>query len=233
MSAELDRWARTIIVPAFAKATGQDGTIFALQVCQAVARYESSYGRGWDTEEGNAAHNWGSVQCTKAQVAAGVPCFAHHDSFPDGTKYDTYFRVYDSDVDGAADMIKYIWRSAQTEILAATSTDDVWEAMFWGHYYGASCPNAIKQYGEPAVRSSNGFTGKPATTLAGRACEGECIKEGQDTGYANVQAIAAALNEPVAQRSAGLPWWLLLFGGGSAAVLGWKYRDKVKGWLNP
>lgn len=196
------QWARSVVIAAWQQETGQSPTIFQAQCVQALTRYETKWATTWKppcTE----SHNWGSVHATQAQVNAGVPSCEYVDHYPDGKPYAQRFRVYASDVDGCRDVIKYMRRAAGPQLDAGTSTDDVWEALFWGRYYGASCPEAIKHWGDVAATTSFSRTGKPATTEAGQACDRECIRQGQDVAARVISEIATVLHETPAPRGAG------------------------------
>jgi hypothetical protein len=106
-------WARKIITEAWKQVFGTEPTVQQAQLVQAVCRLESSYGRGWKSTEGNAAHNWGAVQLASSKQH--LPGFKNQDSLP-GTgnvktqTYVTKFKVYSNDVDGAADVIRICFK---------------------------------------------------------------------------------------------------------------------------
>lgn len=80
----------------------------AVDLVQAVARFETRYGAGWSTSCAAAAgsHNWGAIHgsCKGANV---VQCTDTHE---DGTPYDTCFRTYATDDDGATDLVNVLWQ---------------------------------------------------------------------------------------------------------------------------
>lgn len=200
---QLYQWARSVVIAAWRQETGQFPTVFQAQCVQALTRYETHWGRTWKTPCTDS-HNWGSVHATDAQVKAGVPSCEYVDHYPDNTPYAQRFLVYVDDVAGCRDVIRYMRKAAGPELDAGSSSDDVWAALFWGRYYGAWCPQAIKAFGDEAAATSFSRTGKPATTEGGRVCDQECIRMGQDLAARVVKEIADVLGEPAAPRSASV-----------------------------
>lgn len=137
-----------------------------LQFVQAVARFESFYGKGWAKVQPFLAdsHNWGAVQLpgsphaelgmTRAPTAAellatGIQCppgsGLGFDSHADGSKYAVCFRVYPTDLPAAEDLLKTLLRGKDDSgtrrvwaLVAAGETDafKLCEGMFFQHYFG-------------------------------------------------------------------------------------------------
>lgn len=200
-SAAEHKWARGVVIQAFTAEVGRAPSTFEAQCIQAVGLLETSYGKGWKPP-GQTSHNWGAVQLTKAQEAAGVPGFAYTDSTPDGKTYHQAFRAYSDDVAGCRDLVRQMTKqrpATWAAMQANQGTDAVSQAMFFEHYYGSQCPQALAKYGA-AAKESTGFTGRRATTEAGKACEGECIARHAKTLSARATEIAQALGEPAPPR---------------------------------
>lgn len=191
---EVHRWARDVVKAAWLRTAGAPATLFQAQCVQALAWNETKYGYAW-SDAGAGSHNWGSVH-----ARGDEPSFDWVDHYPDGTPYNQRMRTYPDDVAGASDVIAKMRAAAGPELDAAEGTDDVWRALYYGHYYGAWCKEASAKYGA-AVREAFAWTGKRATTEAGQACEAESIKMGQDAGANYVAFIASALGEPASPRS--------------------------------
>lgn len=233
----LYQWARSVVIAAWRQETGQDPTVFQAQCVQALTRYETKWATTW-REPCKDSHNWGSVHATAADEKAGRPSCMYVDHYPDNTPYEQRFRVYVDDIAGCRDVIQHMRAVAGAELDAGRSTDDVWEALFWGRYYGAWCPETIRHFGPAAASHSFSRTGKPATDEAGKACDRECIKMGQDTAASVIQDIAQTLGEEPAPRGGfldsgssydvgGAGWLLALVLGG--ATLAYAVRRGVAG----
>jgi hypothetical protein len=113
-------WARAIILAGFRQTFNREPTLREAQFAQAVALGESSYGRGWK-EPGVGSFNWGAVQ------AGRPPCnpatsFGYGDTHADGEGYAACFRKYASDVDGAADFIRIMYKP---NVLAAANDGNI------------------------------------------------------------------------------------------------------------
>lgn len=205
--------ARAVVVQAFQRVAGRAPSRFEAQLVQGVALQESGYGTAW---QGACAgsHNWGAVQSRD-----GSGC-DYTDSYPDGTRYAQKFVVYADDVSGAAAVVSLMTKSMPLvagELRAGRGVWNVCQAMFYSHYFGAACPNALARYGAAAKQSLAFGTGK-ATTAAGKACEAECIGEYATALAGRVNTIADALGEPRPPFK-GSALGPVLFVAGGAALL--------------
>lgn len=171
-----DTEARAILEEAFAS-RGQTPTLAELQAAQAVARFEGGYGGGWK-DDGIGSHNWGAIQC--GHTAPCEPgCFEYGDSHADGSGYRGCFRIYDSDVAGAAALLHELYRRADVpEAMVAGDATRVAEAMRATGYFEAPASSyaaAVEAHagaiaealGEPhlVVRGGGRVGGQPLPTL--------------------------------------------------------------------
>lgn len=214
---ESHKWARSIVTAAFKQAIGREPTLAELQYGQAVCWLETRYGKGWKPAM-SGAKNWGAVQCRgSAQVSGqsvllgGVDadaepiatgagdCIEYEDSFADGTRYKVSFRAYASDVDGAADVMRHVFklRPRTAQALAekgATAFRASW-AMRRERYYEGFCPVATKRFGSSSVRAS---LAHPDRSEATRACAQEAISAHAKSISEIIQNIASACGDPIA-----------------------------------
>jgi len=168
-----------------------------LTYCLAVAKLETSFGRGWKGAM-VGSNNWGAVQCgSKAQGSSG--CIPYEDSYADGTKYKVDFRSYATPVDGARDVIKHVmvYRPSVAAILASPDCT-IYRAslaMRRTTYYGGFCPKTVSRYGTMGSRMAQ----KDPKTDAEKSCEHEAVELHAKTVIAPIAAeIAAALGiEPM------------------------------------
>lgn len=113
VSAETHRWAADIVNKAFQQEMGRYPTPAERQIVMAVSDLESSYGKGWgkgSSTGGKDSHNWGAVQTRDKSN----PSFGHQDSSVEG-KYNARFKAYSSDVDGAADVVKLLFKGSRPQ----------------------------------------------------------------------------------------------------------------------
>jgi hypothetical protein len=132
--------AREVVRAAFAK-RGMDAPVLAeLQGVQAIGRFEGRYG-SW-----KGANNWGAVQCGKPPCPPD--CFAHVDTDASGKTYDVCFRRYTAPVDGAADLVRELYRRAGVpEGMAAGNADTIAERMrATGYFEGPPAMPPETQY---------------------------------------------------------------------------------------
>lgn len=166
--------ARPIIEQAFKEVMGRPATPYEAQYAQAVGFAESSYGKGWQ-DPMKACFNWGAVQCP-ANNQTGPGCVPYGDSHSSGEKYAVSFRCYGSDLEGAKDLIKHVFkhRPATATIIAAKdgTTFRASYAMRREAYYGGFCPKATAAYGAAAAKASFGHPDRDAGT---RACMAEAV----------------------------------------------------------
>lgn len=132
-------------------------TTSALQLAQAVAAHETSYGNGWGSTCGGAgvgSHNWGAVQ--KSKPPCPSDSFLCQDSYPTSSGSVTYavcFKSYPDDVSGAADVIRNLTapRRPQTDAaLDSGSAQAMAEAMYDEHYYQGFGPDRATRVGHYA-----------------------------------------------------------------------------------
>ena len=143
-------WARGIVKEAFVKALGRKPSEREIQAVQAIAFLETKYGQAWSGAM-KGSKNWGAVQASKPKIGEGgsyvcpIGTAPHGDSDPNIGKYVTCFRVYETDVDGAADLIKVMFgrKPAATrrgptiaQALKSGNIDKVSAAMWVNGYYG-------------------------------------------------------------------------------------------------
>ena len=102
--------ARRIIAQAFAARGISAPSAAELQGAQAIALYETVYSR-W-TGASVAPHNWGGIMCVTPPQESGCKpgCLPWGDTDGSGHAVAACFRIYSSDVEGAADMIRELYR---------------------------------------------------------------------------------------------------------------------------
>lgn len=142
---ERHKWARGILAQAWPQARpGEVPTLAELQMVQALAAFDGGYGRGYTQKpELQDCHNWGAIH-------QGFP-------LPDGTcppggklstdfsaakqaKYPVCFKCYQTDVDGAADVIRQmtapIRKNTGQAMKDRRTVQDVSRALFVEKYFG-------------------------------------------------------------------------------------------------
>jgi hypothetical protein len=97
-----DGEARQVVRAAFAKRGMDSPRLAELQAAQAIGRFEGRYG-SW-----KAANNWGAIQCGAPPCPEN--CFGHGDTDAEGVAYAACFRIYATPVDGAADLVRELYR---------------------------------------------------------------------------------------------------------------------------
>ncbi len=251
-NADLHKWARPIVVEAFARIKQRQPTLPELQYAQAVCWLESSYGKGWKGAMASQK-NWGAVQCPQGAAVSGVDdalsrnvgdvdlvalferlleddleadvgavdshietmlealgpwtgsvnvaggCVAYEDGYADGTRYKVSFRSYDSDVDGAADVMRHLF-DKRPRVAAALGEKGatVFRASFAmrrERYYEGFCPAATKAFGGAAVRPS---LRSPDSTPATIACAQEAVKAHAQRIAQIIKELAGACGDAVA-----------------------------------
>jgi hypothetical protein len=182
MPDSVHQWAREVMLSAWRNRYGTEPSLAQIQSAQAIALLETSYGRGWPTAEGNAANNWGAVQCPKLPQDGVCPCdgWLHKDSYPTANgsvEYAVCFRRYPSPEAGADGVLANMSPKARPKTWAAMATGDavaLSTAMYDEKYYqgfGATREQRIEGHVKAVERS--------------------------------VAAIAKALNEPIAVARGG------------------------------
>jgi hypothetical protein len=184
--------ARPIVREALIKLLGREPTPAELQYGPAIGWLETNYGRGWKGPM-VGSNNWGAVQCAKGST---LPCISYEDSRADGTKYTVSFRKYDSPVDGAADMLRHVFKLRPITAGALTSSrPTVFRASYAMRrekYYEGFCPKATKQFGSAAVRAS---LANPDKDDATRACAREATTAHAERADSIIAQIAGSLGE--------------------------------------
>lgn len=124
-----DKDARAVLLRVWGRMFGESPKLAALQIAQAIARFEGGYG----TLGGN---NWGAVQGPH-----GPPCgpglFEHAETKPDGTPIRWCFVAYPDDDAGCADFLRHLLQKRPRSGAAVRSgdIDAVAHWMFEEHYY--------------------------------------------------------------------------------------------------
>jgi hypothetical protein len=189
------RAARPIVAAALKGLLGREPTLAELQYGQAIAWLETNYGRGWKGAM-VGSNNWGAVQCAKGSTQ---PCISYEDSYADGTKYTVSFRSYASAEEGAADMLRHVFKLRPITAGVLHSGDGTTVrasyAMRRERYYEGFCPKATKQYGAAAVRPS---LATPDKSDATKACAREAIESHGGRADDIISQIAGSLGEPMA-----------------------------------
>lgn len=144
------QWARDILTQAFKQTMGRDPTVAELQLAQAVSWHESNYGRGWKADKNpdgraTSSNNWGAVQSGMPKGSAcPVNSFMYTDTHPTtagvNVPYQVCFKTYPTPVDGAADVVKLLFKSKSrgpgiTEAARTGSVNDFSTIMYDTKYY--------------------------------------------------------------------------------------------------
>lgn len=214
--------ARAIIVQAFQAELARAPSVFEAQMVQAVCLLETGYGH-WKTTCGggcDGSHNWGAIQ-----ARAGEPQCPCSDTRPDGSSYTQGFKTYPDDVSGVRDVLRQLYALRPTVAAALTGTkgtDVVADAMFYSHYFGGRCPNALATYGD-AAKVSLAFGKGAATSSAGKACENEAIQAYADALFKGGSEIAQANGEAPPPRGGGNTLLWIGLGVGAVVLAGGAY----------
>lgn len=146
----IHQWARDILTQAFRQTMGREPTVSELQLAQAVSWHESNYGRGWraaKNPDGRAtsSNNWGAVQSGMPKGnACPINSFMYTDTHPTSAgvnvPYQVCFKTYPTPVDGAADVVRLLFKSKSrgpgiTEAARAGSVNDFSTIMYDTKYY--------------------------------------------------------------------------------------------------
>lgn len=119
-------WAREIVRGAWRQVFGRAPTEREAQGVQAVALFETNYGRG------QGVNNWGSIHCVDC---SDPNCSGGSDTDAAGVPYRTCFRNYGSAEAGAADLVRTMVRGNVAAALRTGSTRAVADAMHANHYF--------------------------------------------------------------------------------------------------
>jgi hypothetical protein len=204
-------------------------TDFARQVALSVARYESGYGAWPAGSAMEGSHNWGAVQCGELPVVVPIlgysfcrqaGCAAHTDSHPDNRRYPACFRTYASHEEGAADLLRHLFKlraKTRAVVTAGGPTRAVSAAMHAEHYFGGFCPAAIKAGATPTTDDPR------------------CAAEAIDTHAAKLRAMSAAIAPQLGERdelaAADARRSLLVGGLVVAGVAGGLYAAHRARWI--
>lgn len=130
-----DASARAVLLEAFERQNLRPNAA-ALQAVQAIGRFEGNYGIAF-----GGANNWGAIQCGAAPPCP-PDCVELTDTHADGSKYQWCYRIYPTRVDGAADLIRELYRRPGVpEALASGDALAVATAMRESHYFEATAAN--------------------------------------------------------------------------------------------
>jgi hypothetical protein len=185
--------AKAVMVAAWQAEQGREPTTGELVYSLAVAKLESSWGKGWKGAM-VGSNNWGAVQCGGGSNPS--QCVEYEDSHSDGTKYKVGFRKYASPVDGARDVVRHLTKLRPLTWAVMRDSGPISEfsrAMRVERYYGGFCPVATKQYGKSVIH----YGKPPEDSPAKKACHEEAI-----AGHAKymdrvIKTFAPALGLPV------------------------------------
>ena len=158
-----DSEARAVLLQAFA-ARGISPSLAELQGVGAIGRFEGRYGSGF----GPGVNNWGAIQCQQRPPCDPTKCVEHIDTHADGSTYGACFRRYPTPVDGAADLIRELYRRPGVpEAMRAGDASAVARAMRATGYFEApesqyalgiekNAESIAASMGEPAVMRRGG-----------------------------------------------------------------------------
>jgi hypothetical protein len=138
MAMMADSEARAVLIAAFAQ-RGIAPNLHATQAVQAIGRFEGNYGYAF-----GGANNWGAVQCTSPPPCPPT-CVELTDTHADGTKYQWCYRRYPTPVDGAADLVRELYRrDGVPEALALGDARLIAERMRAAGYFEAPAERYAK-----------------------------------------------------------------------------------------
>jgi hypothetical protein len=96
--------AREVLEAAFL-ARGLSPTLKELQAVQGIGRFEGNWGAAF-----GGANNWGAIQCPGKRPPCGQQCTEVTDTHAGGEPYQACVRRYASPVEGAADLVRELYR---------------------------------------------------------------------------------------------------------------------------
>ncbi|HUU96630.1 MAG TPA: hypothetical protein VM487_12895 [Phycisphaerae bacterium] len=166
-----DAEARSVLLQAFEARGLPPPQLSELQGVGAIGRLEGGYGSAL-----GGINNWGMVQC-KTRPPCPPGCAETTDKNAAGVAYQGCFRVYDSPLEGATDMLREIYRRPGTpEAMRAGDALAVAATMRAAGYFEASAAyyakgiasnasHIAKVLGEPLKMTLKGATSptSPAT----------------------------------------------------------------------
>lgn len=125
---------------------GEELTPRKEQALIAVARHETYYGQGWKRDSTMVgSNNWGAIHAAKVDKDGNCPpgSTIYKDSRPtkDGqVSYSVCFKVYETPLEGARDLIKHVYRGHVTpEVLDSGDLDALAWAMRQDNYFEGIC----------------------------------------------------------------------------------------------
>lgn len=155
-----DQWARGVLERAYPEAA----SLQALQMIQAVGRFEGHYGHA-DDPAWAGSNNWGAIQCLHGPPC-GNDCFEHKDTHADGTAYVACFRKYPSAIDGAKGLVhELLRRKAVADVINTGSATAVANAMRATGYFEAPAANYAKNLYRNAQAIATALGEKLVVTL--------------------------------------------------------------------
>lgn len=163
----IHHYARALIVQGFKDIFSREPNLTEAQFAQAVALYESSYGRGWK-DAGIGSNNWGAIQASRPPCNPATS-FPYGDSSPTPTgqrKYSACFKKYPTPLDGARDVIRVMYKQRPSVLEAAKRGDlrGVSTAMRQTTYYEGWGPTREIQI-DGHVKAMTGALGKITRAL--------------------------------------------------------------------
>jgi hypothetical protein len=186
------KWGRQVMLEAFRELYGREPTLAELQYAQAVGWAETSYGQSWKREM-IGSNNWGAVHCP-LNGQTGPGCISYTDHHPDGTPFTVSFKSYETPKDGAKDLLRHIFTHRSTG--QALQDGDTYRASYLMRrqsYYGGFCPQATKEFGAYAAKTS---LKSPDASEGTQACAKEAIGLHAGRIHQIIQDIAVANGDP-------------------------------------
>lgn len=188
--------ARNAVTVAFRQVFMREPTRSEAQLVQAVGFLESRYGRAWQGA-GVGSNNWGAIQYGRTPCDPAVS-FEYTDTSPqpDGTSrpYRICFKRYAGPADGAADLVKTVYKR-RPSVLAAATAGDAYAfsaAMYDTRYYEGFGPTRearianhhramVKILGVIALALGETLPdgGQPPPPTLRRGSSGEAVREWQ------------------------------------------------------
>src|SRR5512144_3076916 len=101
-----DKWARSVLLTVWRHVFPTDPTPGALQLAQAVGRFEGHHGYPSGDPAWSGSHNWGAIQ---EPHPTADNSFEHKDHRADGTEYVGHFAKYPSPEAGAKALLRELY----------------------------------------------------------------------------------------------------------------------------
>lgn len=195
-----DQEAKEVLSVAYQGLWGDsDPNLFALGIAQAIGLMEGNYGR-WGPK--NASNNWGAI--TRAPNTDGScpsGSFKHGDSSFEKGQYQTCFKLYDTSLDGATDLLRELYLNRPDVFQAAVDGDirGVAQAMYASNYYTGTAPHDKKDENGDYTNVNNyiAFIGKginQISSLYPQSGDSSAVASGgSNTGLIAGLAVAAVV----------------------------------------